>query len=59
MNGSINQIFEMIKKEAGTRHASDQAAALHGVMVEVSLAVGEAMKQIREVERNENAGHNG
>lgn len=47
----INEIVELIIKEAKTRPVSDPVSALYSVKVEVDLELGRIMNGIREEER--------
>jgi len=49
----INQIVELVEQEARKRgpHCHDYVAALHAVLMEVSLGVAQVMEKIRREER--------
>ena len=54
----IDQIFEMIMREARTRHGPDLVSNIATVYGEVSSKIMEAMAQIREEERREKTDEN-
>lgn len=52
----IEKIMELIEEEAGERTGKDEVSILHGVFMEVSLALNEKMRLIREKEREHGKG---
>jgi len=50
MTDRIKQIMALIEKEANSRKGADEVSRLHGVQMDISLALFECMNRIREKE---------